>query len=593
MFTIFSYKITEKQLLIAILLLAAFLRFWVLGSTEFFHDEGFKAFRSIGYLDYLQNDDQTTPIQWFNPAPFKECEEIFDRYLAEGGNYGNGNSNCSSELFNKYRSLKGAGFKDGALPSWTSLSFHDHPPLFFLIQNLFFKIFGISLFAARLPSAIAGVLSVYLIYLISKKTFKNTLMALLPPLLLSVNLLHLWVSRASLMESTQIFFILLNIYYFFQFSEDRRRWKSFGFTLGLCFLIKYTSAFLIPVYGIYLLIFKRDIYRWKEFYFALGLATVIFSPVLIFNFYLWRTVGHFDLQFAYLFRQPTPEWRASLGKIQDPFSEIISNLTLTYSIPFILLTLAGIGWAIYEIFNSYRTNRTYMTYLIFWLLNIIFITLMLVAVGSGFRFIVLYSAPAIMLITFLADYLLSRFSRKDFLLISVAVFAVYELWFASDIFRTFPDFGVVKLDNYLNAELGDKRSLSIPSSSNPHLNKIIKSWALKIPAGDKSQIIVYDGNVGLSPRLWLFARRNYYLGIPTFNVDQFKNFLQKGGAEEFRGYDIYFVRAHKGTILNPLFQNASAEELEAFLIRQLNLSPLKLIKGYNGSLMFTVYKFKL
>lgn len=564
---------TQKQLLIAILLLAAFLRFWVLGSTEFFHDEGFKAFRSIGYLDYIQNDDQTTPIQWFKDAP--------------------------------------------SLPWWTSLSFHDHPPLFFLIQNIFFKIFGISLAVARLPSAIAGILSVYLIYLISKKTFKNTLMTLLPPLLLSVNLLHLWVSRASLIESVQILFILLNIYSFFQFLEDRRRWKLFGFTLGLCFLTKYTSAFLIPAYWIYLLIFKRDIYRWKESYFALGLAAVIFSPVLIFNFYLWRTVGHFDLQFAYLFRQPTPEWRASLGKIQDPFSEIISNLTLTYSIPFLLLAISGLAYSIWFFIKNFRVDprldsqRSPSTSsgtkyspsvvegvqrssaILFWLLNIIFITLMLVVVGSGFRFIVLYSAPAIMLITFLADYSLSRFSRKDFLLIFIAILAVYELWFASDIFRTFPDFGVVTLDNYLNAELGDKRSLSIPSSSNPHLNKIIKSWALKIPVGDKSKIVVYDGNVGLSPRLWLFTRRNYYLGIPTFNVDQFKNFLQKGGAEEFRGYDMYFVRAHKSTILNPLFQNASAAELEAFLIQQLNLSPLKLIKGYNGSLMFTVYKFKL
>jgi len=540
MFTIFSYRISEKQLLIAILLLAAALRFWALGSTEFFHDEGFKAFRSIGYLDYLQNDDQTTPIQWFKDA--------------------------------------------AVLPWWTSLSFHDHPPLFFLIQNLFFKIFGISLFAARLPSAIAGIFSVYAIYLISRKTFKNTLLIFLPSLLLSVNLLHLWISRASLMESTQVLFILLNIYSFFRFLEDRRRWKMFGITLGLAFLIKYTSAFLIPVYGIYLLIFHRDIYRWKEFYFALGLAAAIFSPVIIFNFYLWRTVGHFDLQFAYLFRQPTPEWRASLGKIQDPFSEIISNLTLTYSLPFLLATLAGIGYALYS-----RANRI----AVFWLLNIGFITLMLTAVGSGFRFIVLYSVPAVMLIVFLADYLLSRFSRKDFLLISVAIFAVYELWFASDIFRTFPDFGVVTLDNYLNEVLGDKRSLAIPSSPNPHLNEIIKSWALKIPADDKSKIVIYDGNVGLSPRLWLFTRRNYYLGIPTFNVDQFKNFLQKGGSEQFRGYDIYFVRAHKDTILNPLFQNASAAELEVFLTQQLNLSPLKLIKGYNGSLMFTVYKFKL
>src|SRR3989344_2184009 len=230
MFSLGSYKISEKQLLIAILLLAAALRFWALGSTEFFHDEGFKAFRSIGYLDYLQNDAQTTPIQWFKDA--------------------------------------------AVLPWWTKLSFRDHPPLFFLIQNLFFKLFGVSLFVARLPSAVAGILSIWLIYLISKKTFdcKNRLMVFFAPLLLSVSSIHIWISRSSLQESVQIFFILWNIYLFFRLIDGRSKtviatrdlarpdiWHPnlqisyilFGVTLGLAFLTKYTSVFLVPVYLIY------------------------------------------------------------------------------------------------------------------------------------------------------------------------------------------------------------------------------------------------------------------------------------------------------------------------------------------------------
>ncbi|MDP3999646.1 MAG: glycosyltransferase family 39 protein [bacterium] len=566
MLTVFSHKITEKQILAAIVILAAVLRLWGLGSAEFFHDEGFKAFRSIDYLDYIQNDDQTTPVQWFKDAP--------------------------------------------SLPWWTSLSFHDHPPLFFLIQNAFFKIFGISLFAARLPSAIAGTLSVYLLYLISKKTFftkgaipvgrqeKNTWLVFLPPLLLAVNLLHLWISRASLMESVQIFFILWNIYAFFRFLENRQKWKLFGLTLGLSFLTKYTSAFLLPVYAIYLLIFRREVFKWKSFYCALGLAAVLFSPVLIYNFYLLANLGHFDLQFSYLFQQETPEWRVSLGKIQDPFSEILTNLKLVFSIPFILFSLAGIAYGFYKVFGIKKSEgseegRGKSQLYLFWWLNIIFITLMLVAAGSGFRFIVLYSAPAVMLIVLAIDYLLSRFNKKSLLLILIAIFAAYELFFASDLFYNFPDFGIVKLDNYLSAQLGNKRSLSIPASPNPHLNKIIKSWAIKIPPADKSMLVAYDSNIGLSPRLWLFTRRNYYQGVPNFNVDQFRNFLQKEGPNAFSGYEIYFVKAEPDTILNPLFQNTSAQELEVYLTQELNLSPAHVIYGHNNLLMFKVYKFKL
>ena len=55
----FDYKklLKPAYLLAAIVIVGAVLRLWGLGSAELFHDEGFYAFRSIGYLDYIQNDD--------------------------------------------------------------------------------------------------------------------------------------------------------------------------------------------------------------------------------------------------------------------------------------------------------------------------------------------------------------------------------------------------------------------------------------------------------------------------------------------------------------------------------------------------------
>jgi len=659
MFTIFSYKITEKHLLISILLLAAILRFWGLGSAEFYHDEGFTAFRSIGYLDYMNNDDQTTPIQWFKDLP--------------------------------------------SLPWWTQLSFHDHPPLFFLTQFISFKLFGDSLFAARLPSAIAGVASIYLVYLLSGLMLRTSdvrwtpdvqllknrrLMPLFAAFLFSISLVHIWVSRSSLFESVQIFFILLNIYYFFRIARNSipparqslngggsrsKDYLMFGLTLGLSFLTKYTSFFLIPVYVFYLFfisIFRqcspsiprpkgRDgghglatssgtkplfpersrrvilVKDWR-LYAAFSLAVIIFLPVIIYNIFLYKTVGHFDLQFAYLFNQNTPEWQASLGKIQDPFSDIVTNLFFMYSIPFLLMAIAGIGYTIYKIFNlrtsdvpnisaeggsasggknlNPRTSDVQRFDLcrsvpkspkatgipvpkgdigtsIFWLLNIIFITLMLTAVGSAFRFIALYAAPAIMLITFFLDRLISKFNGEILFRILITGFFIYELSFGASILWTFPDFGIVTLDKYFDEEFGGRRSLAIPVSSNSHLDKIIEDNIAGLPVMDKQILIIYDTNIALSPRLWLFTRRNYYHGIPVLSVDQFKNFLKIGGTDQFNNYLIYFVKAGKNTQLNPAFFTPSGEEFESFLRSQFNLSPVKMIYGYNNLLMFTVYKF--
>ncbi len=613
--TFFSHKITEKHILIAILALGAILRFWGLGSAEFYHDEGFLAFRSIGYLDYIQNDAQTTPVQW--PA---------------------------------------VSSPNGSLPLWTHLSFHDHPPLFFLIQYIFFNIFGASLFAARLPSALAGILSVYLVYLISKKYFgwKNRRMVFFAPLLLSVSSIHIWISRSSLQESVQIFFILWNIYWFLKLTDQNsnpsinlpagrqvqelhmgyslsgsRRdaaWIWFGVTLGLAFLAKYTSFYLLPVYGFYLfseylnsenkksvLSLSKD-YR---LYLSLLITLLLFTPVIIYNFYLWKTVGHFDLQFSYLFGQNTPEWQASLGKINDPFSDIISNLVAMYSLPFILLALAGIGLAVYRTYKSSGINRTdrsdkadnsdktykpdksdttYRTdesYFIFWLLNIIFITLMLTAVGSAFRFLTFYAVPAVMLITILVDRFAGIFNKEILFKIAIAVFFAYELFFGSDILLAFPDFGIVTLDRYFDSEFGNTRSLAMPVSSNPHLDNVIRSHASRIPVGDEPFLIIYDENISLSPRLWLFTRRNYYGGIPAFTVNQFRKFLNERGTEGFSGYDLYFVKASGQTYLNPLYSNLSAQEFEDFLKNELTLTPVKSIYGYDNLLMFSVYKFSL
>ncbi|MDO8429912.1 MAG: glycosyltransferase family 39 protein, partial [bacterium] len=300
--------LTPRNLLLGILVLAFLIRFWGAGNRDFFGDEGVDAFRGVGYVDYLGTSFQTQPIDWY---------------------------------------------KGQVLPWWAKLSFHDFPPMAMAIQHAFFVVFGDSLLIARLPAIVLGTLSALLIYLIVKRFFKEK-MALLAAFLFSINSVMVWIFRTSILEPTLLFFILLNIYYFFRFSEDKSYWRFFGGTLGLVALTKYTGIFLLPAYGIYLLIFHRDFFKRRELYLALGLALILFSPVLIYNFYLYQATGHFDLQIAYLLGQETPEWTGLVGKVQAPFSEIWENLTtgayepdgtfssvVSYQIPFLFSSVMG------------------------------------------------------------------------------------------------------------------------------------------------------------------------------------------------------------------------------------------------------------
>jgi 4-amino-4-deoxy-L-arabinose transferase-like glycosyltransferase len=100
-----------------------------------------------------------------------------------------------------------------AIPWWSKLSFHDAPPLVFILQFLTFKLFGISTFTARLPFALAGLGSVILLYFVIKKLYHANA-ALLGSFILSILTYHVWASRVGYLEAVALFFILLTIYLF-------------------------------------------------------------------------------------------------------------------------------------------------------------------------------------------------------------------------------------------------------------------------------------------------------------------------------------------------------------------------------------------
>jgi len=545
-----------------ILIVAAIIRFWGISAMDTFHDEGLYSFRSIGYIDFIDNNAQTTPPQWFKDTP--------------------------------------------VLPGWTKLSFHDHPPMFFLVQNIFFRIFGDSLFISRLPSVLAGLGTIALVYFLCKQIFnrigqKGEWYGLTGAALLAVNHIHVWISRSAIFESLLTFFIILNVYCFIRFLEDERSgqsgwWKWFGVTLGLILITKYTGGWLIPTYLLYCLIFYRSAFRQWRWYAAAGLAAIIFSPIIIYNAYLYKTVGHFDLQFAYLFHQNTPEWQVSLGKSQEPFSLFIQNLLAMYSIPFLMMIVGGAGTVAWWWKQQFKFG-------IWTIVAIAMVTFLLVFIGAAFRFLSLYIIPAIVLAVMAIGYCVqhygsSRESRR-IMGILLALFFGYEIFFTTQgVFVEFPRFGVVEVDEYLNRELGVERSIAMPQFNNPHLNAMAQSYYQKLPAGNRAILLVFDENLSLTTRLWLFMRRTYYHGISAVTTGNFKSMLQNPGPAYFKGYEIYFVKGSPDTNLNTLINSSDAQEFEGFIKENLNLQPDFVSYGHGRFPgkelpMLTVYKFTL
>jgi 4-amino-4-deoxy-L-arabinose transferase-like glycosyltransferase len=537
----FSVKIVLSLLVAAFLLLS-----WNISSQDLIGDEATYSFRSIGYLDYLGTSFQTQPIDW---------------YAAE------------------------------TLPWWTRLSFHDHPPLGFLIPHLFFRVFGDSIFIAKLPSLLAGVGSLWLLFLIIRKMLSEEA-AIAAVIVGLVSNVFISVFRTSLLEPLLLFFILLNIWCFFRFVESdywrKKYWWIFGGTFGLALLTKYTGGFLALLYAIYTAVYHRSLLKKPQWYAAAIAAILVFSPVIIYNVYLYQDRGHFDLQFAYLFGQSTPEWSGLLGKIQSPFSDIGRNVYAYYGIAALLLGGVGIAYALWNRGHAY----------VFWLFYILSVTVLLFKIGSANRFLALYW-PAVSALggAWIAATWLKINSQWQKYAIGAAAISLLlgsSIFTVKNNFFTPNDYGVAALDRYFESEFGGKESAVIPESDNPHLNEVMYRFAdQKSNAPKDFFLIVYNDNVALSTLEWIFYRRFFYHNIPALYTENFIKTLRVFGESYFKGFKIYFVQSTEYTDLNPFKrENTFGNEFEQQLIAR-GLKPEKTIYGKDGNEMFRVYKFSL
>ena len=353
------------------------------------------------------------------------------------------------------------------------------------------------------------------------------------------------------------------------------------------------------MYSTYLLVFNRLVFKKRHLYFALVLALVIFSPVIVYNIYLYQTFGHFDLQIATLLHQNVPHWQGNSGKTQEPFSNIFENLISIYSLPVLFVAFLGalLSGVLFAMKNKFI--REIKNILVFILSLFVFITLLLVMIGSAIRFSVFYAIPISMIIGVLSiaiwDFAVKYNNRvwiNKALVIVFSVFIVYEGIFTISSMKTVyaSDFGVMALDRYFDSVFKNMRPAGLLQHENPHLNKIIEKYASRYSNTLPATGIIYDDNIELPHRLWLISRRAFYHGIPIMPASEFANIIQKEGTGQFAGFTIYFVKADIGAPMRATNQLPQASQIEESLKNNLKLSPDAIFNDDSGQQAFRVYK---
>src|SRR5260370_1223190 len=139
----------------------------------------------------------------------------------------------------------------------------DKPPLGFWLQVASAKLFGFTPFSIFLPQALAGVLSVLLLYHLVRRHF-GVVAGLLAALALAISPISVLTNRNNTIDSTLVLVMLLGAWAVLRAAETGKlRWLLLcAAFVGLGFNIKMLEAYLVvPAYGLlYLLAAPRRIW---------------------------------------------------------------------------------------------------------------------------------------------------------------------------------------------------------------------------------------------------------------------------------------------------------------------------------------------
>ena len=290
--------------------------------------------------------------------------------------------------------------------------FHEKPPLFIQMQAVSMLIFGVNEFAARLPNAIIGIISLLVIYHIGKKIF-DFKFGLLWVLAYSGSILPNFYFKTGIIDPAFNLFMFLSIYYIFRFYNEGyikgyssvyhvRNAAIAGLFVCLSIMTKGPVGYLLPVltWIVFWFIRRRQIkFPRRAFIYFTLIAAII--PVTWYLMVLFFSGGDIIEDFiSYHFRLLSTEDAGHGGPVYYHFLVLFFGC-----FPASVIMLRS--------FVNYSRDRKDQQ--IFKWFMIILLAVVLIVFSIVSTKIVHYSSLAYFPITFLAAYSIHRIAFGDML----------------------------------------------------------------------------------------------------------------------------------------------------------------------------------
>lgn len=213
------------------------------------------------------------------------------------------------------------------------------PPLYYIILHWWIRLFGISEFSVRFPSAIFGFISIFMIYKIGSQLFDMDV-GKLSSLLMTFSLFHIQYSQEARTYSLSVLLTLLSIYFFIKLLKKINNRNLIGYVLS-SILLMYShiyGLFIIIAQNIYFILLsllskEDEKINVKSWLFIQSILILLFMPWT--NIFIDQVL---KVQKGYWIETPTP------SSIFDSFKEYSSGSGLLLLIFLMLLSFSLISY---------------------------------------------------------------------------------------------------------------------------------------------------------------------------------------------------------------------------------------------------------
>lgn len=318
-----------------------------------------------------------------------------------------------------------------------NIPWYEKPPLYMWMMAGFMKILDFTSLAAKLPSAIFGFLTLFVVYAFGKKLFNKTV-GFISSFSLLTTVGFLYYSRQAMTDITSLFFITLALYLYYLAKDENKikYWVLSGISVGFAVMTKGVIGLLpfpiIGIYEFYLFLSKQQKFNTtlvKKYLVLFISSFVIFMP---WHIAMYREFGMTFIN-QYLGYHVIARATEAIENKGQPWWWYFIVLKVSMRLWFIAL-LGSLPVILFKIFGKKNVDKNKLIFVSIW--GLFIFTFFSIAKSKLVWYIIPIYAPLSLLVGFFLERVLDLVINKlpmlnniTFKFLSITLLVVFSLMY--------------------------------------------------------------------------------------------------------------------------------------------------------------------